>query len=72
VARADATDQIAVATPLPLPSLLMTDETPDADKVRIRRQPPVPVTLVVFLASIAGFMIVVVGLFSLMRYLGKH
>ena len=50
----------------------MTDETPDADKVRIRRQPPVPVTLVVFLASIAGFMIVVVGLFSLMRYLGKH
>jgi hypothetical protein len=50
----------------------MTDETPDADKVRILRQPPVPVTLAVFLASIAGFMVVVAGLFALMRYLGKH
>ena len=49
--------------------LLMTDETPDRDKVRIRRQPPVPLTLAVFLASIVGFMLVVFGLFSLMRYL---
>ena len=72
MARAAATDQIAVAMPLPLPLLLMTDETPDADKVRIRRQPPVPVTLAVFLASVAGFMVVVAGLFALMRYLGKH
>jgi len=71
VARPAATDQIAVAT-LPLPLLLMTNETPDADKVRIRRQPPVPVTLAVFLAAIAGFMVVVAGLFALMRYLGKH
>jgi hypothetical protein len=47
----------------------MTDETPDSDKARIRRQPPVPLTLAVFLASIVGFMLVVVGLFSLMRYL---
>jgi hypothetical protein len=72
VARADATDQIAFATPLPLPPPLMTDETPDADKVRIRRQPPVPVTLAVFLAAVAGFMVVVAGLFALMRFLGKH
>jgi hypothetical protein len=48
----------------------MTDETPD--KVRVRRQPPVPVTLAVFLASVVGFMIVVTGLFAIMRYLGKH
>jgi hypothetical protein len=47
----------------------MTDETPDSDKDRGRRQPPVPLTLAVFLASIVGFMLVVAGLFSLMRYL---
>ena len=50
----------------------MTDETPDADKARIRRQPPVPLALAVFLASVVGFMVVVTGLFALMRYLGKH
>jgi hypothetical protein len=32
----------------------------------------VPVTLAVFLASVVGFMIVVTGLFAIMRYLGKH
>jgi hypothetical protein len=47
----------------------MTDETPDSEKVRIRRQPPVPLTLAVFLSAVVGFMLVVVGLFSLMRYL---
>lgn len=47
----------------------MSDETPDLNKVRIRRQPPVPLTLAVFLASIVGFMVVVGGLFALMRYL---
>ena len=47
----------------------MSDETPDLDKVRIRSQPPVPLTLALFLASIVGFMIVVVGLFALMRFL---
>jgi hypothetical protein len=72
VARATLTDQIAVATLHPLSQLLMTDETPDADKVRIRRQPRVPVTLAVFMASIVGFMLVVTGLFALMRYLGNH
>jgi hypothetical protein len=72
VGRATPTDQIAVATLHPLSQLLMTDETPDADKVRIRRQPRVPVTLAVFMASIVGFMLVVTGLFALMRYLGNH
>ena len=68
VAPAPATRQIATrrCTSSQLP---MTDETPDRDKVRLRRQPPVPLTLAVFLASILGFMVVVFGLFSLMRYL---
>jgi hypothetical protein len=52
--------------------LLMTDETPDADKDRIRRQPPVPLALAVFAASVVGFMLVVTGLFALMRYIGQH
>jgi hypothetical protein len=58
--------------PLPHSMPLMTDETPDADKVRIRRQPPVPLTLAVFLAAVIGFTVVVAGLFALMRFLGKH
>ena len=58
--------------PHSLLQLLMTDETPDADKVRIRRQPPVPLALAAFAASVVGFMLVVTGLFALMRYLGKH
>ena len=48
----------------------MTDDTPDHDKVRVRRQPPVPLTLAVFLAAILGFLVVVTGLFSLFRFLG--
>jgi len=72
VARSATTDQIAVATLHPFPQLLMTDQNPDVDKVRIRRQPRVPVTLAVFLASVVGFMLVVTGLFAFMRYLGKH
>jgi hypothetical protein len=72
VARSPTTDQIAFATLLPPSLLLMNDETPDVDKVRTRRQPRVPVTLALFLASIVGFMLVVTGLFAFMRYLGKH
>jgi hypothetical protein len=72
VARFPATDQIAVATSHPHSPPLMTDPTPDANKVRTRRQPRVPVTLAVFLASVVGFMLVVTGLFAFMRYLGKH
>ncbi len=48
----------------------MSDDTPTSGKARVRRQPPVPVTLAVFLASVVGFMAVVTGLFSLLRYLG--
>ena len=50
----------------------MTDETPELEKVRIRRQPPVPLTLALFLAAVVGFMIVVTGLFALLRFLGGH
>ena len=48
----------------------MSDENPDADKSRSRRQPPVPLAFAVFLASVVGFMLVVTGLFALIRYLG--
>lgn len=48
----------------------MSDDIPTSNKARVRRQPPVPVTLAVFLASIAGFMLVVAGLFAVLRYLG--
>ena len=48
----------------------MSDDVPTSNKTRVRRQPPVPVTLAVFLASVVGFMLVVTGLFALLRYLG--
>ena len=49
----------------------MNDDTPTSNKARVRRQPPVPLTLAVFLASVVGFMVVVTGLFALLRYLGR-
>jgi hypothetical protein len=72
VARAVATRQIQIATSHMISPLLMTDETPDADKIHVRRQTPVPLALAAFFASVVGFMLVVAGLFALMRYLGKH
>ena len=48
----------------------MSDETPTTDKERNRRQAPVPLALAVFAASVVGFVIVVTGLFALMRFLG--
>jgi hypothetical protein len=48
----------------------MSDDTPDSNKERARRQPPVPLTLAVFLASVVGFMLVVAGLFAVLRFLG--
>lgn len=50
----------------------MTDETPDLDKARIRRQAPVPLALAAFLAAVLGFLVVVTGLFALLRFLGGH
>ena len=48
----------------------MSDDVPTPNKTHARRQPPVPVTLAVFLASVVGFMLLVTGLFALLRYLG--
>jgi hypothetical protein len=48
----------------------MSDDTPTSNEARVRRQPPVPLTLALFLASVVGFMAVVAGLFALLRYLG--
>jgi hypothetical protein len=49
----------------------MSDETPDLDKVRVRRQPPVALALAVVAAAVVGFMVVVTGLFALLRFLGR-
>jgi len=68
VARANETDQIA--TMQPLPPKPMTDENPEVAKSRNRRQPPVPLTFAVFAAAVVGFMVVVAGLFALLRFLG--
>lgn len=46
------------------------DTTTTSNKTHVRRQPPVPLTFAVFLASVVGFMAVVTGLFTLLRYLG--
>ena len=48
----------------------MSDDTPTSSQARVRRQPPVPLALAVFFASVVGFMAVVTGLFALLRYLG--
>jgi hypothetical protein len=50
----------------------MPDEISKSEKERNRRQPPVPLTLAVFAASVLGFMVVVAGIFALMRLLGGH
>ena len=49
----------------------MSDETPDLNKERLRRQPPVPLTFAAFAAAVVGFMVVVAGLFALLRFLGR-
>jgi len=48
----------------------MSDETPRSDKERNRRQAPIPLTFALFAASVVGFMVVVAGIFALMRFLG--
>jgi hypothetical protein len=78
VARATRIAQIALAHRVAEPARVthqthlpsMPDETPRTEKERNRRQAPVPLTLAVFAASVVGFMVVVAGLFALMRFLG--
>jgi hypothetical protein len=49
----------------------MLDDPSNADSRPRRSQPPVPLALLAFAASIVGFMLVVVGLFALMRFFGR-
>ena len=49
----------------------MPDDPSTSDNRPRRSQPPVPVALAAFAASIAGFMLVVIALFAFMRFLGR-
>jgi hypothetical protein len=49
----------------------MQDDPSKPDERPTRSQPPAPLALAVFAASVLGFMVVVVGLFALMRYIGR-
>jgi hypothetical protein len=50
----------------------MPDDSSNDDSPSSKRsQPPVPLALAAFAASVVGFMLVVVGLFALMRFVGR-
>jgi hypothetical protein len=49
----------------------MQDDSPKPDQRPVRSQPPVPLAFAAFAASVLGFMIVVVALFALMRFIGR-
>jgi hypothetical protein len=49
----------------------MPDDPSDTETRPQRSQPPVPLTLAAFAASVVGFMLVVVALFALMRFIGR-
>ena len=49
----------------------MQDDPSKPDQRPARSQPPVPLAFAVFAASVLGFMVVVVGLFALMRFIGR-
>jgi large-conductance mechanosensitive channel len=49
----------------------MQDDPSSSDKRPERSQPPVPLAFAAFAASVIGFMIVVVGLFALVRFIGR-
>lgn len=50
----------------------MPDDSPDSRTDRVRRQPPVPLTLAAFGATVLGFLVLVSGLFALLRYLDRR
>jgi len=49
----------------------MPDDSSNDDSRPRRSQPPVPLALAAFAASVVGFMLVVVALFALMRFVGR-
>lgn len=53
------------------PDSPMQDDPSSSDKRPERSQPPVPLAFAAFAASVIGFMIVVVGLFALVRFIGR-
>jgi hypothetical protein len=50
---------------------IMSDDPSNPDSRPPRSQPPVPLALAAFAASVVGFMLVVIGLFALMRFVGR-
>ena len=48
----------------------MPDDPSNDDSPSKRSQPPVPLALAAFAASVVGFMLVVIALFALMRFVG--
>jgi hypothetical protein len=52
---------------------MQDDPSPSTPDPRPERsQPPVPLTLAAFAASVIAFLIVVSGLFAFLRWLGRH
>ena len=49
----------------------MSDDPSNLEPRPTRSQPPVPLTLAAFIASVIGFMLVVIALFALMRFVGR-
>jgi hypothetical protein len=64
----------AAAHPLIADRSIMSDMSDDPSNQNPRpprSQPPVPLTLAAFAASVIGFMLVVIALFALMRFVGR-
>ncbi|MDB4882013.1 MAG: hypothetical protein JWL95_779 [Gemmatimonadetes bacterium] len=49
----------------------MQDDPSNLDQRPTRSQPPVPLAFAAFAASVIGFMLVVAGLFALLRFIGR-
>jgi hypothetical protein len=49
----------------------MPDDPSNDDASPKRSQPPVPLALAAFAASVVGFMLVIIALFALMRFVGR-
>ena len=48
-----------------------SDDQSNNDPRPPRSQPPVPLTLAAFAASVIGFLLVIIALFALMRFVGR-
>ena len=50
----------------------MEDDPSNPEERPRRSQPPAPLTLAAFAASVIAFLIVITGLFALLRYIDRH